>query len=534
MMPTTSDSQPSGGSPIVSEPVAVVELGTTSIRMVVAELHRSGRFRILDSLQQAVSLGRDTFTEGVIEGETVEGCVAALRRFHKVLQEYGITDSRRIRAIATSAVREASNRDAFLDRILVATGVDVQVIDQAEVNRLTYHAVRPILAHQAYFKQADTLVIEVGGGSTEALMFRRGKVGNSHMYRLGSLRLTKMLEDYNEPPDRLLGILRGHVDQTVEQIRASIAPTQTLHMLALGSEPRFACAQIKPDWNRKGVAEMRVADLDRFADYILKLAPKDIVRQYQVTFQEAETLGPALVVYLRLARVLKLKTVLVAEATLRSGALVEMATGNPWTAEFKRQIMNSALSVGRKYQVNLRHARHVAGYSLQIFRLLQADHNLDDRDEMVLTVAALLHETGMFVSAASHHKHSMYLIANSDIFGLGSADLALAALVARYHRRALPKPTHDRYMQLPREDRLRVSKLAAILRVGNALDRERSAHILKLECRVEPGRLLLLADTNKDLAMTQHRLGERSSLFEQIYGLNVILRRRRRTELNHV
>jgi exopolyphosphatase / guanosine-5'-triphosphate,3'-diphosphate pyrophosphatase len=502
-------------------PVAVVELGTTSIRMVIAQISKTGKFKILDSLQQAVSLGRDAFTDGNIARATVEACVTALRSFQKVMREYGIVEDRHIRAIATSAVREASNRDALIDRIQIATGIQVEVIDEAEISRLTYLAVRPVLLRQPFFKKSDTLVVEVGGGSTEALMFRKGKVGNSHMYRLGALRMTQMLDTYHAPRSRAVEIMSSHVDSTTDQIHSSLGVTERLHMLALGADARFAGSLLQPDWDRKSPIMLKVAALEKLTYKLLKMSSDDLVKCYKLSFQEAETVGPALLVYVRLARTLKLRRILVAEVNIRSGVLTEMGTGGAWTAEFKRQIMNSALAVGRHYQVDLRHARHVAHYAQKLFDCLRVEHRLNTRDEMILAVACLLHEAGLYISSSSHHKHSFYLILNSDIFGLGSRDLLLAALVARYHRGAEPRVGHEGYVSLARNRRLTVNKLSAILRVANALDRSHTARPLDLTLQLEEGTLKIVANTRSEIAMVQHRVGERSQLFEQVYGMRV-------------
>jgi len=512
--------------------VAVIELGTTSIRMVIAQIRKSGKFKVLDSLSQAVSLGRDSFASGVIDSATTESCVEALRSFRRVMNEYGIFDDRQIRAVATSAVRDAANQNAFLDRIFIATGIHVVAIDQTEVNRLTYLAVRPVLLHESFFKKSDTLVLEVGGGSTEAVVFRKGRVGNSHMYRLGALRLCQTIDDYQASRERRYEIVKSHIDQTVDQIAATILPTQSeesnsassVRMVALGSETRFACSLLNPAWNRKGLGRIKVGALEKLARKFLKQTTDETVRQQKVTYQEAETLGPALLVYANVAKALKLRSILVGEASLRSGLLAEMGTGGAWTAEFKRQILNSAVATGKRYKIDLRHARHVAGYSRDLFDAIRKGNPMSARDEVILNVAALLHEVGTFISNNSHHKHSMYIILNSDIFGLGSRELLLVALVARYHRRALPKQTHEGYADLPRADRLTVSKLAAILRVANALDREHSHSQLKLSYRAEPGQLLISTDTKTDLTVVQHRVSERSKLFEQVYGMKVLMR----------
>jgi exopolyphosphatase/guanosine-5'-triphosphate,3'-diphosphate pyrophosphatase len=504
--------------------VAVIELGTSSIRLAIAALNGEGGFRLLDSLQMAVSLGKDTFTGGRITPATAEECVKVLRSFDRILLEYGITDSQRVTAVATSAVREAQNRDAFLDRILIATGISVRVIDPAEVNRFTYLAVRPTLERESFWKRADTLVIEVGGGSTDALMFRRGRVETCHLYRFGSLRVRESLEQGRLTGTGTQEVMQSQVDQTVAQIVESIAPVRSPHMVVLGADARFACSRLCPEWDRRGLARMPVPQLARWTAEILEQSADTLVRRHRISYPDAETLGPALLVYARLARALTLHHVLVAETSLRNGVLAEISGGGSWTEDFERQLINSADALGRHYAVNREHAEYVARMSRQLFQVLQGEHHLDHRYALILTVAALLHETGLYISRSSHHKHSMYVIINSDLFGLGFGDVRLTALVARYHRRAVPQPLHEHYGDLDRDERIKVQKLAAILRVADALDCGHAQRLQRVDMAVEGDTLVLRAREAGSLALEQHRMREKAALFTQVYGMPVHLR----------
>ncbi len=508
--------------------MAVIELGTTSIRMVIAQPHADGKSGPLlrDSLQQTVSLGRDTFTNGSIARQTTEACVSAVQSFCRVMTEYGITHPSQIRAIASSAVREASNRDAFLDRILVATGIQVNVIEEAEVNRLTYRAVRPVLGKQAFFKRADTLVVEVGGGSTEALMFHRGKVTSSHMYRLGSLRLAKSIEEYSVSRRRETDLMRDVIDQTIEEIRVAITPAKPLVMLVLGADIRFAAAVLHPEWDRKTPVSVSTAALQDLTRRITRMSVEALVAQHHLSYEDAETIPPTLLIYTRLAQTLHLRHFLVAEVNLRSGLLAEMDAGGNWTTEFKNQIISSALEIAGRYQVDIAHARRVCAYCMDILNFLRNRHPFNTREEMILTVAALLHETGRFVNVAAHHKHTQYLVAASDVFGLGRQEVELAALVARYHRRSTPKATHGPYMQRSRDDRLVVSKLAAILRLANALDCLKEPRRLPLQIRERNGTLEIHTNTLTNLQVIQQRVTARTDLFTQMYGWNVSVRQK--------
>jgi len=506
--------------------LAVIELGTTSIRMVIGQAGGTGHVQVLDELEHSVSLGHDVLTNGVIGTEVTERCVSALRNFRRILDEYHIQD-RNTRVVATSAVREAQNQDAFIDRILIATGLGVEVIDQAEVSRLTYRAVQPKLRREPFFRKSDVLVVEVGGGSTETLLFRKGKVSSVHLYRLGSLRLRTLLEDQDIPPARLESLMRTEVSQTLAQVHQNTLPLYSPQMVLLGSDARFACSVLGGSLESKPLCELSRRKLKKLMRSVIAKTVDKVAKEYDLNYTEAETLGPSLFISVALAQGLKLKRVLVTEATLRTGILSEMATGEKWTREFRRQVINSALSVRRKYGGDLTHARHVASYGLQIMDTLRDRYGFGDRDEMIFHVAALLHDIGQAINTASHHKHSRYLILNSDIFGLGRRDITLAALVARYHRRAAPKPSHVDYMALGRMDRITVSKLAAVIRVANALDRLRFRRTLSMDMRIEENRFIIETAPDQDLSPVKQRIRDRSRLFASVFGKEIQLKVRR-------
>ncbi|MEQ8786282.1 MAG: Ppx/GppA phosphatase family protein [Pirellulaceae bacterium] len=511
-----------------AKPVAVIDVGTSSIRMAIAEIDPSGGIRKLETLSQAVSLGRDTFTLGYIDKTTVEDCVRVLRSYRRKLREYQINDPAQIRVVATSAVREARNRLAFMDRIYIATGLEVEAIDEAEVNRVTYLSVQPQLRAEDTVASAATLVIEVGGGSTELLLIREGDVLYAHTFRLGSLRLRKTLETYRAPTVKLREIMEKHVARTIEEIRQHVPKQDQVEMVAMGGDVRFAASQLLKDWQPDGLARIPLDDLAKFTERVLRQSEDELVQKYHLNFPDAETIGPALLTYVQLAKAFGLEHVRVTNANLRDGLLEEIATKHAWTNEFSQQIIRSAVALGRKFEFDEPHAMQVAELSRKLFHALADEHQLRGRYEIVLYVAALLHEIGLFVSNRSYHKHSMYLIRNSELFGLSKTDLLLVSLVARYHRRASPLPNHEGYATLERDERVAVAKLAALLRVAVALDESRSQRIGELRCTVDEDRIVIQAPGVEDLSLEQLALNQNASLFEEIFGLPVLLRRGRR------
>ena len=504
--------------------VAVIDIGATAMRLRIAELLPGGGIRSLEQLQQAVRLGKDSFTLGYIKPSTIEECVDILQSFRRVLKEYGVTQPDQIRAVATSAVREARNRDALLDRLYMATQINIEVIEGPVENRLTYIAVRDMLEKQPELKGADTAIAEVGGGGTDLIFVRDGRVTFSGTYRLGSLRLRETLESNRTPAGRVRVVLEQQIRRSVDQLQRNTPTKQTPCLVALSGDARFLASQLEPDWEQHEVCRI---DLERFvreADPLISAPVDELVRRYHIAHQEAETIGPALLVYEHLARALGAKEILVTRASLRDGLLKEMALRGAWTTEFAEQAVNAARLMAARYNVDESHSQRVADLSLQLFLELQREHALDERYALLLRIAAWLHEVGRFISDRSHHKHSMYIVMNSDLFGLSKTDLALIGLVTRYHRRAMQQSYHEEYTALDRDSRLVVVKLAALLRIADALDRRRAQPLEKISFSREGDDFVITVNEPADLTLETLALKEKANLFEQVFGMEVVLR----------
>jgi len=504
--------------------VAVIDIGATSIRMSVAEITPDGEFRTLDTLLQAVDLGREAFDTRRISRATIERSVNILRRYQRVVREYGIRSPSQIRVVATSAVREATNRLAFTDRVYIATGLIVEVIDEAEVNRVTFMGVNPHLEQDEALRAARSIVIEVGGGSTELLVMRDGNMLLSDTFRLGSLRLLQSLESLNSTTSRRRQLMEYQIARIIDRVSETVADEPDTRLIAIGGDIRFATRVILDHWDTDTLAEIPTAKLEALTNEVLRLNEDLLVKKYALSYIEAATVGPALLVYLLLARHFGVETVLVSDSNLRDGLVYEMAVRGSWTEAFRKQIVRSAISLGRKCDFDEEHAVHVADMASELFGQLKREHRLPDRYEVLLHVAAILYQVGTFINARSSHKHAMYIIRNSELFGLSRNDLLLVGLVARYHRRASPQPTHEGYATLDREGRVVVSKLAAILRVAIALDETRSGRVRQIRCVRESKRLIIETPGVDDVSIEQLGLRQNGLLFLEVFGIPVMLR----------
>lgn len=507
-----------------ARPVAVIDIGASAIRMRIAEIGPNGEVRNLDSLQQALRLGKDTFSTGRIQASTIEDCIKVLLGFRRVMAEYGVTRDDQIRAVATSAVREAENRYAFVDRIYMSTQINVEVIEGTEENRLTYIAVQDVLQQDGSLKDANAIIVDVGGGSTELILTQKGSVTFANSYRLGSLRMRETLETFRAPAERVRMILDQHINRMVDQVHRNVPVDKVHYMVAISGDAQFAASLLSPKWADVRISSVNVKTFSALTEQLVPTTVDELVRKYRIPYQEAETVGPALLAYSHLARAFHVKQILVPKSSLREGLLKEIAAGGTWTEAFSEQAVQSAFALGKKYAFDEKHSQQVTELSIRLFHELQPEHRLEKRFELLLRIAALLHEIGMFIGDRSHHKHSMYIIMNSDLFGLTRKDIALIALVARYHRRATPRPYHEEYTTLDRDSRIAVAKMAAILRVADALDRDHMQQKRALTFSREPGQFVISISDAVDLTLERLALKEKGNLFEEVFGMKPVVR----------
>jgi len=331
-------------------PIAVVDMGASAIRLVVAEVPAGQPLRILEEVSRGVLLGKDTFTHGRLGSPTIEATLKALEGFRRLMDTYGVL---RYRAVATSAVREASNSDAFLDRVRLRTGLDVEVIDGSEENRLTYIAVREQLRDHPARDLGDALLVEVGGGSADISFLRKGQPIQSGTYPLGSIRMRQSLASWQGSHEQGARLLVRHIHNVVDDIRREMPLREAAHFIAVGADVRFAAARILGDEAPKeGVPVVTREAFIAFCDEIIAFDLDQILERYQLSQSEAETLVPALLAYRELLLETVAEQVTVPEASLRLGLLLDLAREGDGQGieDLRRQVLASATAVGEKYR----------------------------------------------------------------------------------------------------------------------------------------------------------------------------------------
>ncbi len=498
---------------------STIHIGASSISLLIYTESPEGKSEQIDFLEQSVPIAHDVFSRGKLNRSTIERCVNILTGFQQSTEEFGTSVSMtNLRVVATNILSEASNKEIFLNRIHISCGMDVEILDDGEMTRLIYLKTRRRLSDTPSMRSLNTLVLHVGPGNTRAILLQKGRITTYSSYRLGVHRTGESIAK-NASTSSYRKSVRSQIKGPLDSIIEEFKEANIEHIVLIGYEIQLLRSFIKQFKDKSCSSEA----LTKLCDEASKKDDDEIVQSYRVDYQTAEAILPALEINLAIVSAFAPKRIHIPESDYEQGLLQDLNLTPSLSGEFTKEVIRSAEKIAKKYKVHMPHARQVSHLALQIFEQLQDLHKLSEHDALLLHISAILHECGGFISNRAHHKHSQYIILNSEIFGLPRNDVEMIALIARYHRNSLPKASHAIYKDLDMINRMRVSKLASLLRIADALERPHAGRITELETRVSRRRLHIFLPRVADAHSERLAMQSKGDLFENIFGLEINL-----------
>ncbi len=495
-----------------------LHIGASSVSMMVAERADDGSLTPVDFLEQPAPVARDIFRSGNVTPSTTERIVSIIKGYQKSLAELGLDPHAITRAVATNILSEAINHETVMNRIRIACGLKIGTIDDGEMTRLIYLKTRRRLQDLPAMRRDTTLVLHVGPGNTRALLFQNGLITRYTSYRMGTHRTREAVEGSHAEGSAMLRVIREHAYGNLAQIRFDFSDVTIDGLVAIGYEIQSVASSLT-----KSSQSCSLKSFRQFTADAASVSDVELVKRFQLDYQTAEALLPALEINLAIAETLKLTEIHIPNSEYEQGLLHDLLVSRELTGAFAEEVLRSARILAERYQSDPSHGEHVGNLCSRFFEYLTDLHQLTPHDALLLQVAAILHEVGTYVSPRAHHKHSEYIILNSEVFGLDRLDVTIVALVARYHRHSGPRLDHPAYGALNTDDRIRVSKLAALLRVADALERTHAQRVSQLEIRRESGKLRLRLPGLADAAVERLAMTSKADLFEQVFGLGVVI-----------
>lgn len=516
--------------------LAAIDIGTNSFHLVIAKYDKSKPFTILTKDKEVIRLGSSLNDMKYLKADAIDRGIAALKRFKLICDTYNAP----IRAVATSATREALNKDEFIERAYAETGIRIEVISGYEEARLIYLGV--LQALEIFDKKI--LLIDIGGGSTEFLIGKKGDIKYANSLKLGAVRLTQRffsgeddkedsknykVKDSDAEEARLF--VKGALTQTVRELN------ERSYDMVIGTSGTISnVASIIMSSKEGSVFDEQQINNFKFNRSDLEGAVKKILKSKSLSERQkipgldpkrADIIVAGSLILEQIFEEIGIKNITVSNFALREGLLLD-TIANLDDSELPIRLNDvrykSVLHLAESVNYESKHAEHVQFLSSKIYEYMNDKNESDSRAEEYLQAAALLHDIGYYISHSNHHKHSYYLIRNSQkLLGFNDREIEIIANVARYHRKSHPKIKHEGFAKLNAEDRDLVKKLSGILRLGDALDRSHSSAVkdIDFEKNDDEITLKLKLKNNFDPALEIWGACIRKGLFEESYGVKV-------------
>ena len=501
---------------------SVIDIGSNEIRLKIAQ-NVKGKFSLLESLSYPISLGRDTFNNEKISFEKADKVCEILKNYSQVSKEYGCD---KIRVIATSAVREANNKDYILDQLRIKTGMNVEVIDNLDEKYYIYRLMLKSLPKEII---QSAMMAYIGSGNLGVSIVENEKIPLIQNIKIGSLRLSELFEDIQDYSREFYLVVEEYVETFTGEI-SEILTVAPKHFVASGNEIAIISELCNAE-EKNGLHYIHKNIFDALYNNIKSKTVDTIMNEYNISNEQAELLLPAMSIFNTLLKFSEADTIIApVYSQLMDSILFEMLYPEESAKLNKSFYKNTALSsrvYAQKFGCDKEHYKRVEKFAFNIFDRIKKIHGLSSKERILLQAAAILHDCGKIVSIRAHYKNSYNIIRSVDIVGLNVRDLEIVACISYYHSRLVPSLNDSVYMSLSEADRVIVSKLASILRIADALDRSHTQKFDDIEVKLENDLLVISIATEKNIDLEEWAFKEKGMFFEEVFGIKAKLKKKK-------
>jgi exopolyphosphatase / guanosine-5'-triphosphate,3'-diphosphate pyrophosphatase len=498
--------------------IAVIDIGTNSIHMVLAEVQPDASYRIVDRFKDMTRLGNGAFSTRRLSDDAMTRALEVIRNLVTLARNKGFD---RIVGVATSAVREAQNGGDFIDLVAEHTRLKIRVVSGIEEARLIFIAVKNSIP----LTDQPALAVDVGGGSVELMVGNRDQLLHVKSLKLGAIRLVDQFLHRTPPGSTTLRALEDTVTAPLTAALNSFKIKRFDSLVATSGMAGNLAEIIHLRRTNRPLVQLNLTkislkDVREIETELAKSTIKERLAIPGLDPKRADTLLPASLVLRRLMELSGQDELILCDKAIREGVIYDFIDRHRERLKAEAEIPDlrrrNIVALARRCQAPEVHSLHVASLALRLFDQTQRLHKLGTAERAWLEYAAILHDIGYLINERQHHKHAYYLIVNSELGGLSRDDVHIVANLARYHRRAIPHPKHDEFESLSHKNKRIVRFLSAILRIADALDRTHFSVVRTLDVKIGKTIAIHLHVTGDAVLETWAAKG-RADLFEQVF-----------------
>ncbi len=475
--------------------------------------------------REVTRLGESVFRSGKLSPEALDGLERVLTRMAESYRQWDVSG---IRAVATSAVRDAANQAEFISRASAALGTQVEIISGREEARLIHQGVMSLWPQNG----KRVLIVDIGGGSAEIIGSESGKLLDAYSKPLGAVRLQDAFLREDPPSERALHQLAEFVDQKLDLTVARMGTEWDRVITTSATAAAVVCAVNEVPRSRREEADRLKASTSQIRQLFKKVSGMGIEGRRRfagIGPRRAEIIVAGMGTLLRILERFEVRQIYYCSAGVRDGIIADLAARGvgEQMARLGREQRAEVERVAARFGIVMKDAREVASFAQELFVRLRPLHQLPLPLGRLLEAACYLSNTGHLINDAAHHKHAFYIVSNLDFSGFTNRERAMIAVLCRYHRKSMPKPEHAEFTALSPDERRILLQLVPILRLADNLNRSHDPDVELVDCRVEAPHVKVKLRSPRELDLTEWAASRVSEAFQQVYGHDVQIERAR-------
>lgn len=515
---------------------AAIDVGSHETSLRIYEVSKKSGIQELDYVHEPSRLGFETYSTQHISYQSVDILCNILNGFSIKMKEYGVIH---YMIVATSALREADNNLIVLDQIKQRTGFSIKILSNSEQRFLFYKAIS--LTYNSFHKliQKGTLLADVGGGSVQLSLFNHSTLIDTQNILLGSLRIQEVLQNFKNNTDNYQNLIYEYISHDLHSFaKLHLKNTKVKNIIAVGNQLRSFEKYLSThnfgnllSLTSKGSKKDSVnrQEYETFYRAITSQKPEELSRELEIPINKASLLLPTAMIYHNIFQETNAENMWISDITICDGMAADFAERKCRITpahDFKKDIISTARTIAEKYNCSQKHIHMVETTALQLFDALKKKNHLTVSDRMLLQIASILHGCGAFINLKDIGENTYKIVTSTEIIGISHKQRMMVAVIVRYIQNRFPE-----YAQLKQtfepEEYIKITKLNAILRLADAMDRSHRQKFDKTSILLENNRLSVTASTLYDITLEQGIFHTQSDFFEEVFGIKPVLKQRK-------
>lgn len=498
----------------------IIHVGSTYMTLQIVSYTDIDTITIIENASRQVTFGEEVFQTHRLSFASIDEICETLKGFCRLLKEYDVQD---YHVYATTAIREAENRENIIDQVQLRTGMNLDVIDLPKEIYYKYFALyRQMMKNQITFDDEAILFMDITAGGVGVTIWKSGELLFQQNVHIGALRIWESFDRNQRDEEEFPVAIREYIHGVLHPLWRMVQTFKVRYFVLSGMEAR----RMGDIMNCREHAAATWIEPKYFQEFLGTLSATRLMHRYGLSESDANLLIPSMLLYYEVLQMVDVEKIIIMNTSFIEGVVMyhgAEAEKNPYLAMQREENLNLARNIGKKYLYNEEHAKNMERFAQIFYAALQPAHGLPERAGYLLRMAAILHEIGKFVNLRSHSQYSYELIMGTDIFGLTEGEKAVVATLAYFHYKGVPTEDNEKMKLLvPRQRRL-VRKLVPIFRLCRALNQGHDGKIKEISAALKKNRLEVRYTADMDISLERWTFQKESEYFQEVYGVLPVL-----------